>query len=146
MQQVFDKADLRITDCASIISTIAHGRCSRPTKHYTVEDGKRKLTGITTAGPTYRERLQAVDMTSRLTGDYDRVHEAVKAEADEWKALVRDVFKDVSTQKGAVRAVSKPLSASTRARGKGKGAKGRGGERESQGAGMESPSPDTTED
>ena len=97
IEALFAETETAIQDRARLLSRIAHGVDRRRTESYGVgEDGQERLQGVTVAGPTYRERLQAIDMISRLTGDYDRAGQAVKIEADEYRRLVREVFRDVT--------------------------------------------------
>ena len=93
LELVCEDQDMGIADRVRILAATAHGRTTKRTESYRVEDGIETLSGVVVAEPPHRDRISAIDVLNKATGAYDRAHEAVKIEAEEWRKLCSDVFK-----------------------------------------------------
>ena len=89
LEKILDDNGLRIEDRMQHLSDIVRGG-AREVRH---KDAKGVVTSTTEYEYTPTERIKAIDIASKLAGDYDRRRGEVDVATAEYKALIKAVFK-----------------------------------------------------
>ena len=77
------------------LSATYHGKTRRRVESGSIEDGQDVATSYTVSEPSFMERVRAIDVLSKLAGDYDKRRVEADGALLEYRALVKGVFKGI---------------------------------------------------
>jgi len=95
LEELYEKNNVSIQDRVQILSTIAHGHGKGETTTYRVREGKEELETRIETSPSFTDRIKAVDVLTKVKGDYDKVRVMADVAKSEYARLCRDILKDV---------------------------------------------------
>ena len=95
LEELYEKKNVSIEDRVQILSTIAHGHGKGETTTYRVREGKEQLETRIETSPSFTDRIKAVDVLTKVKGDYDKVRVMADVAKSEYARLCRDILKDV---------------------------------------------------
>lgn len=98
--RVLDKLNAGIEHRIAVLWDIGQGRTERTTKKYAVKGKKAKLVEVIKAEPTKQECIKAIEVISRLGGDYEKVKIARTLAIDKYRALRKQILKDKKVKGG----------------------------------------------
>ena len=103
--------DMEIQRRLAWLKPIMQGTAVRETKQYTrvkLDDGTfgEKLTGRTVSTPSFQERIKAIDLVNKMTGEYDKRRIEANEAGQQLKSLRKQALEDIRKTKEALRGVS----------------------------------------
>ena len=101
LKTIVDKAGAAIQDRVIELSAIYHGTHTRSVKTYKTIDSVRVIDSETVSEPSFMERVRAIDVLSKLAGDYDKRRVEADGALLEYRALVKGVFKGIKAAEKA---------------------------------------------
>ena len=95
LEELYEKNNVSIQDRVQILSTIAHGHGKGETRTYRMKAGEEELETRIETSPSFTDRIKAVDVLTKVKGDYDKVRVMADVAKSEYARLCRDILKDV---------------------------------------------------
>ena len=101
LQRIITEQGAGIQDRIKNLTDVYHGTHKRKVEKYGIhpETGDMRQTGYTESEPSFMERVRAIDVLSKLAGDYEQRRAESDIAVIEYRALCKDVFKELEPRK-----------------------------------------------